>query len=563
MIIGEPVGLVAFYPDHAIPRTPSIAIASGIAVFVYRSLRPYLKFTLPSLPINTDETAAWETLKVLAAAAGGVVTGIDAAAMLKSLTALRDAGVRLSARALDAVAAPDSAGASAILTAALSKPLVQHTVVTALAAIAREREGDTEASSLIVGTEAGQVLLLDAIGSSVASTISLPSPPTQIIATGALSGEHRIFISARDGIIYAVREGKLLPTRLQPPALPVAIARCGNTLVVACADSSLVGFAWKGGAPLYRVHLPSPPITMCRMLVRRDRGADCVVVALQGGALHFYTGGSLVSTLIAPDAVVALAFGQYGREGNALALTLRSGALILHLLRRTADLGAPPPPRPGAAPPEQSLPLAIPKKTRLALEQSARERDSAVDMHRVFQRGLLKLKLTTAKEFLRVLVEQGGPAAAAKAAAVVGGAVPLPVAARTVPTPAAAVPNLNVACEVLGLGPAFALRVSVTNAGGAAVNDAAISFESDASGTGAGAYALPVTLRLLPPLLPGATAIVDIACECADPAGAAGEVLVHVLTLPAAAASALALPLARAPARPVASAIVHLPAVGM
>ena len=120
-------------------------------------------------------------------------------------------------------------------------------------------------------------------------------------------------------------------------------------------------------------------------------------------------------------------------------------------------------------------------------------------------------------------------------------------------------PNLSVTCEVLGLGPAFALRVAVTNAGTSSVFDAAVTFET---GT-IGAYALPITLRLLPSLIPGATAIVDISCECADPMGAAGEILVHIITLPAAASCAAAFPLSRAPARPVASAVVHLPAVSV
>lgn len=36
-------------------------------------------------------------------------------------------------------------------------------------------------------------------------------------------------------------------------------------------------------------------------------------------------------------------------------------------------------------PPEQDMPLPVPKKTRLYVEQSQRERESAVEMHRLFQ----------------------------------------------------------------------------------------------------------------------------------------------------------------------------------
>jgi Bardet-Biedl syndrome 1 protein len=356
MVLGEPVGLVAFYPDHAIPRTPSVAVAAGNAVYVYRSLRPYLKFTLPALPVDAGEAGVWAALREKAAAGGGggggEVGAGDAAAALRALTGLRDAGARLTARSLAALAAAgggDAAGARAALAAGAGRPLVAHSCVTALGAVAREREGAAEASSLIVGTEAGAVLLLDAVGSAVAAAVALPAAPTHIVASGALAGEHRILVAARDARVYAIRDGRLLPTRIEPPAriVAVALAAEGAVLAVACADGSLTGFAARGGgggggadaAPLWRVALPAPPVALARMTVRRDRGADCVAVALEGGALHVYNGAARVAALALPDTAVALAFGQYGREGNALAVVLRSGSLALHMLRRTADLG--------------------------------------------------------------------------------------------------------------------------------------------------------------------------------------------------------------------------------
>jgi Bardet-Biedl syndrome 1 protein len=439
---------------------------------------------------------------------------------------------------------------------------VQHTVVTALATIAREREGEGEASSLLLGTEAGELLVLDAVGAAVAATVALPAVPTAIVATGTLAGEHRIYVAARDGTVYAVRGGALLPARLAPRALPVALVRTATELVVACADATLVGFAPKGAAaaPLWSRALPAPATTLVRMLVRRDRGADCVLVALEGGALHVYAaGGALVAAFGAPETVVGAAFGQYGREANALALVSRSGALSVLMLRRSADLAAPPPRAPGAAPPEQDVPLAIPKKTRLALEQGARERDAAVDVHRAFQRGLLKLRLTTAKEYLRVLVAAGGPAAAAAlgedgAAAPRAAAAPGAAAAAAAPPP---LPSLRVACDVLGLGPAFSLRVTVTNAGAALVADAAVVVECAADAPGS--FVFPQSVRALPPLLPGAAALVDVAVEAATPAGAAGDVVVLVVHLPPGAADAAAAPAARASARPLVTALVHFP----
>lgn len=45
------------------PRTPAIAVAAGSHVYVYRNLRPYFKFTLPSVDIASGELDVWDQLK--------------------------------------------------------------------------------------------------------------------------------------------------------------------------------------------------------------------------------------------------------------------------------------------------------------------------------------------------------------------------------------------------------------------------------------------------------------------------------------------------------------------
>ena len=50
----------------------------------------------------------------------------------------------------------------------------------------------------------------------------------------------------------------------------------------------------------------------------------------------------------------------------------------------------------------QDIPLAVPKKTRLYVEQTDREREQAGDMHRVFQRELCKLRLATSRAYVKV-----------------------------------------------------------------------------------------------------------------------------------------------------------------
>jgi hypothetical protein len=60
-------------------------------------------------------------------------------------------------------------------------------------------------------------------------------------------------------------------------------------------------------------------------------------------------------------------------------------------------------------PPEQDIPLKVPKKTKLYVEQTQREVDQAVDMHRLFQRDLCKLRLSTARSFVKIITDGQGP----------------------------------------------------------------------------------------------------------------------------------------------------------
>jgi hypothetical protein len=95
-------------------------------------------------------------------------------------------------------------------------------------------------------------------------------------------------------------------------------------------------------------------------------------------------------------------FGSYAREDATLALVHRRGALSLKVLARNAnlestDVSAGPPP-------EQDIPLNVPKKTKLYVEQTEREREQAGDMHRVFQRELCKLRLKFGYFFFSVVV---------------------------------------------------------------------------------------------------------------------------------------------------------------
>lgn len=53
---------VIFPSDTSRPRVPSIAVATGSCVFIYRNSHPNYKFQIPTLPVSALETKIWEAV---------------------------------------------------------------------------------------------------------------------------------------------------------------------------------------------------------------------------------------------------------------------------------------------------------------------------------------------------------------------------------------------------------------------------------------------------------------------------------------------------------------------
>ena len=102
------------------------------------------------------------------------------------------------------------------------------------------------------------------------------------------------------------------------------------------------------------------------------------------------------------------------------------------------------------------MPLCIPKKTKLYVEQTQREREQATEMHRAFQRDLCKLRLSTARAYVKMITDGQGPMSYSSGTA------------------------LRLTAQVQGLGPKFKIKLSLQNTGGKAVSDLAVALNYNA-----------------------------------------------------------------------------------
>lgn len=112
-----------------------------------------------------------------------------------------------------------------------------------------------------------------------------------------------------------------------------------------------------------------------------------------------------------------------------------TGSLTVKMLRRGTDWTQYLPET--ITPVEQDIPLAVPKRTALYIEQADRERDLGPAMHRCFQRDLCRLRLSAARAFVKLVAGDGS----IPSGSVLG--------------------TVRVNASVEGLGPAFRIHVTV------------------------------------------------------------------------------------------------------
>ena len=546
-----PVAMRCFYAqtNEGGARKPSVAVAAGNCVFIFRGggvsadgtnskLRPYYKFTLPSLPVEPRETEVWRRL-------GNDSMRIDDA--IAELAEARDAGAPLTERTLEVLAlgeeglesdkngvranARDERLAAFVRSQTVAGPPTRPTSATALGVVKHVADDADAVSRLIFCTEDGQVHVLSADAKEVSATYQLPSAVAFVaVATGSRAeGKHVIACACRDNRVRAIVDGAVddsLVFDLEAPACGLATVG-GNVVVIPCADDVVHAYALRdhaddekkkeilAGQKLYSLYLPSSVSATTTLDVNRQRRSERVAFATRDGYVRAYHGSKLVVTLKADenDPCVGLRFGRFGREENALVAVAAAGGVSVRIMPRRADLTGGNV-NDGDSPTDETsrlaaVPLAVPKKTKLYVEQTAREREFGREMHVAFQKDLCRLRLNTARARVAAMRDGGGGGARGPGG---GGGV-----------------SVRLDASVRGLGPGFKIVVSLVNVGARALNDVSLLFVAEPRD----AYVLERGQKHFASLLPGVLRTCETGVTCLDQslalaAGASGLVRVYV-----------------------------------
>ncbi|XP_063232588.1 Bardet-Biedl syndrome 1 protein homolog [Bacillus rossius redtenbacheri] len=491
-LLEVPNSVAAFYMDLSEPRVPAIAVASGASVYIYKNLKPYFRFTLPSLEVNPFERDVWmeaRDKKMSAEAVHEMLQNVRQEAGFSSLSSRSQRLLALDrSRWHDFVAQHRDA------------PLRKQTVVTCMTLLKKCAAEEPAVSCLVVGTESATIYILDSEAFTVLHTASLGAAPTHLQASGLYDVQFRLVAACRDGSLSLVRRGwgaaKVL-ARLCAPCVALEL-RPGDAAVLPALMTCALHCYSKKGRKLWEVALPAP-VTAMVAVVLKHVATTLLCVALRGGAVHFYQDRQLVDSLTAPDTVSAVYFGRYGQEEHSLILVTMGGALLVKILKRTAQFVAC---DSSAAPlSAQQLNAVVPKKTKLFVEQAMRERECAAAMHQAFQQDLVALRLEAARACVQAVQSCSNPVSGSS------------------------VEPLKISAQVLGLGPMFKILLTLQNMSETTPSkNLSIVLHCDVK-----MYNIPEPYIQLPLLVPGLEYQFSASVECVSEAGLSDLVQVLVV----------------------------------
>ncbi|CAH1646294.1 unnamed protein product [Spodoptera littoralis] len=341
-----PLGVVGFYISETVPRSvPIVAVAYSSCIFMYRNLKLFYKYYLPSTELSMCEMEVWKQLNQNLLA----FNTEQQLEYLENNTEL-----------------PSKKNAEIVCVSTLKMHSIDKWSV----------------SCLVVATEDGDVMFLDPQTFSQLSQAKLcgvKKTPFQMVTSGLYTVDYRVTIATREKTVCVLKrdwaEGRIL-FNTDDHIIAIEVVTADSSVMVICADHTMACYN-KKGKKQWCLTLEHRPVAMTLVPVLH-LGVTLTGVALASGHVHLYDGKSRRDTVFVRDVVSVMKFGQLGQEEHVLIIVTGGGNLMLKILKRTADFSA------HAAGVEISpsgptgqKPWLIPKKSKLFLEQSARERENA------------------------------------------------------------------------------------------------------------------------------------------------------------------------------------------
>ncbi|XP_050310813.1 Bardet-Biedl syndrome 1 protein homolog [Anthonomus grandis grandis] len=423
-----PCSVVSFYGDYMEPRIPVIAVASGSELFLYKNLKPFYKFKLPFCPLIQEESDIWSQI--------ALTKEINVDKLIGELKKIPYSSLSARSQHLLNLASPSEVE-ELIRKLNYTSPNKEN-IITCMTTLEKSTHEKSAVSCPVLATEYGNIFILDPQNFAIlyqANTCNVKSIPSVLQSSGLYDVEFRLLIATRERHICLLRkgwlEGKSL-IHLKSDIVDMVLIPGDNLIVVATADHKLQCFT-KRGQKLWLTELTDHISCLC-LVSLQHLSAHFVAVGLLNGSIQLYHGRNVVDNISVSDAASVIAFGQLGQEENVMVVITMGGAINFKILKRTADFSLKTQETNAVV---QSKPLPLPKRSKLFLEQSIRERQNFLEIHQSFQQDLIRLRLTAARALVQNLSDQSG----------VGNEKE----------------QIKLSAQVLGLGPKFTIILSLEN----------------------------------------------------------------------------------------------------
>ncbi|XP_014214053.1 Bardet-Biedl syndrome 1 protein homolog [Copidosoma floridanum] len=153
------------------------------------------------------------------------------------------------------------------------------------------------------------------------------------------------------------------------------------------------------GSKQWKIKLPGNALDMASFEVSKVE-LTLTVISVTEKRVLIYNNQNLMETIMTKDSISSIKCGGLGEEKQVIVMISHNGGLVTKTLNQTANFGIH-----STIDLQQSMSvgskLILPKKTRLFIEQTIRERSNAINMHTDFQQRFLKIRLLTIQKCLK------------------------------------------------------------------------------------------------------------------------------------------------------------------
>ncbi|KAK9881636.1 hypothetical protein WA026_017158 [Henosepilachna vigintioctopunctata] len=396
---------------------------------MFKNNKPFFKYSLPGLPVLPAEYDTWKNIDTNA--------DIDIEGIVERLNCMPYHA--LSSRSQVLLRLPPSKRVEHVL-GYMNSELMKTTLITCMTTLRKTSQDTFSIACPVIATECGIIYILDPQNFSLllqANVCNSIDSPFIITATGLYDVDYKIFVALRNNQVCLLKrgwlEGKMI-LQTGSTLIDMVYVPGDNVIVLATMDKMIHSYT-KKGQKLWSLEMNLPISCLC-LVTLKHLNAYLIAVGLKGGLIQLYQGRRLVDFISVPDTASCITFGQMGQEEHVMVIITFGGAIIFKILKRTADFNL--------SHQDNNMPilnlnksLPLPKRSKLFLEQSMRERENPVAMHRNFQQDLIRLRLLAAREMAQTLSCQIGCGNEKK--------------------------QIKLSAQVMGLGPRFTVILNLEN----------------------------------------------------------------------------------------------------